>query len=342
MRLVRPQTSIMSLPKIRSKFNTVNKLISNHRIKNGYFVKKGDRKFVIVMYHGIDIVQSTKYNQRFFSKADFEKQIALFTKHFNVLSHSDFVADKFSDTKLNMLITFDDGYLNNLKYAVPVLEQYNAHAYFFITGVGPLTPNILWADAIDIVSKHATGGHKLTLKDVDFELREHEFINRDTGVNVKSFIKDSATPGYSEKRSVVNQLLSIYDFTKDNGAKDYWQLMNNEEIARASQSRQITIGSHGLYHNNLGSLSLTDAVAEVENSQNYLENIIQKPVTTIAFPDGSYTPELNNELYGRGFAKQFLVNYNFSDAGNKDYVYDRFGLYPFMGNPNQLLYQIIN
>jgi len=327
---------------IKSKVNTINKLLDNYRIKNGYYAKKGNNSFIIIMYHGIDLHNSTRFNERFFSRDNFEKQIALLKKHCNILTHRDFMNNEFSRDKTNVIITFDDGYLNNLIYALPVLEKHDVHAYYFITGVGSLPHKVLWADAIDIVTKYAKEKNKISLTGIDFEFVNNEFTNRDSGLNVKKFIKEHKAPGYDLKEQFVSQLLSIYDFTKEAGLKDYWQLMTDEEIHKTSLSKNITIGSHGFYHNNLGSLSNTDSVEEVKKSKAYLEAIIQKGVTTIGFPDGSYTPLLNESLLSLGFTKQFLVDYKFSDAGNKDYVYDRFGLYPYMGNEHQVLHKIIH
>ena len=118
--------------------------------------------------------------------------------------------------------------------------------------------------------------------------------------------------------------------------------MTNEQIHKASLSRNITIGSHGFYHNNLGSLDNADAVNEVRLSKEYLEGIIQKEICTIAFPDGSYTEQLNDSLEKEGFKKQFLVNYRFGDYNKKKNVYDRFGLYPGMGNNHRIIYKIMN
>jgi len=296
---------------------------------------------MVVMYHGIDLVQNTEYNLRFFSRDVFEKHIRLYRRHCNILSHSDFINQNYSDEKLNIVITFDDGYLNNRKYALPILEKYRAHAYFFITGVDNLPTKVLWADAMDIVLKRATSQSKVSVSGIDFHFVDHEFINKDSGLNLKTFIRASRVAGPDEKENIISQLLSIYDFRKNEKLADYWQLMRQHEIRETSESKYITIGSHGFYHNNLGSLSNADAVAEFLKSRAYLENITQKEIDTIAFPDGSYTEQLNQSLSELGVKKQFLVEYNFSDAGNKDYVYDRLGLYPYMGNANAILHKII-
>jgi peptidoglycan/xylan/chitin deacetylase (PgdA/CDA1 family) len=135
--------------------------------------------------------------------------------------------------------------------------------------------------------------------------------------------------------------LCIYNFQQKKDLADYWELMTDDEICAASRSKNITIGSHGFYHNNLGSLSTANAVDEVMLSKKYLEQTIQKEVTSIAFPDGSYTTSLNDALYSNGITCQYLVDYRYNDAGQRSYTFDRFGLYPGMGNQHELVYKIL-
>ena len=42
-----------------------------------------------------------------------------------------------------------------------------------------------------------------------------------------------------------------------------------------------------MYHSNLGVIPLENAVAELTESKAYLEGLIEQPVDSIAFPDGS-------------------------------------------------------
>ncbi len=327
---------------LQSKFGTIKKVVSNKLVNIGIFPKQTDKQFFVLMYHGIDKVQDTTYNQRFFSVANFEKQIIEFKKHFNILTYPDFVNRNFSATKPNVLITFDDGYANNYRYALPVLDKHKVHAMYFITGVNTLVNKVLWADAMDIVSRHTPAKTKITVDGIQFEFVGGEFINNKKKLILKKYIKSHKSAGYSLKQELIDQLLGIYDFTKVKGLEDYWQLMTDEEIYKTSQSPNITIGSHGFYHNNLGSLSNDDAVSEVLASRKYLNNIIGKEVLTIGFPDGSYTEQLNDALLREGFANQFLVEYHFKDGGKRDFVFDRIGLYPFMGNHHEILYKILH
>ena len=59
----------------------------------------------------------------------FEKQIKYLTKNYNVISINDI-----NSTKGNkkIILTFDDGYIDNLENALPILEKYNCPAIIYI------------------------------------------------------------------------------------------------------------------------------------------------------------------------------------------------------------------
>ena len=215
------------------------------------------------------------------------------------------------------------------------------HAYFFVTGVGNEVIPVLWADAVDIVAVYGRPGTTVSVDGMTFQLNNGKFTSLLNGEDLKVFVKRSKQPGGMQKQMLVQDLLRIVDFTAISDTSDYWKLMNKEQIKEAAVSPFITIGSHGYYHNNLGSLSLNDGIQEVLKSRNYLEGITGKVVDSIAFPDGSYTTELSAGLISEGFRNQFLVNYRYGDNGRNRFVNDRFGLYPFQGNPNEILYQIL-
>ena len=131
----------------------INLLLNSFLLKIGYakFLLKNRYGERIIVFHGIDKVGETKFNSRFHSVHFFEKFIQYATTNFNVISLDDFYNKKFKPDTLNLAITFDDGYFNNYKNAVPILEKYGVPATFFITTI-PNNSAFLWPDFIDLVS----------------------------------------------------------------------------------------------------------------------------------------------------------------------------------------------
>jgi len=75
-------------------------------------------------------------------------------------------------------------------------------------------------------------------------------------------------------------------------SRTWWQQMTPEQIRRCADSPQVTIGAHGLYHNDLARTATTSDVDELKESRRYLESVTGKAVNALAFPYGSYTKPL--------------------------------------------------
>lgn len=104
--------------------------------------------------------------------------------------------------------------------------------------------------------------------------------------------------------------------------------MSPEEISRIGKSKFIEVGSHGFYHNNLGNIDLNYAIEEITRSKQYLESLIQKEITSIGYPDGSYSPSLVKEALKLGYKYQCAVDYRFENDEHIPYLCNRLGLYP--------------
>ena len=92
-------------------------------------------KYLILLYHGILPKNNLKFNLRFIEKKDFYQQIKLISNKFNLVSLNDIYKDNLDPERLNIAITFDDGYKNNYSIAAEILKEFNTPATFFITTV---------------------------------------------------------------------------------------------------------------------------------------------------------------------------------------------------------------
>ncbi len=290
--------------------------------------KAGSR---ILVYHGIDEVGNTKINSRFISKRYFEKQIAYFRNHFNVISLEDYFLGKFKKDTFNIAITFDDGYANNLTYALPILEKYQVPAAFFITGILDYGSDILWPDLVDLCQLEFTG--PLVINGLRFSKNRKGILVSDKGISLKQYCKDQDLKFIEE---VVRLLEAQQAFKKNKSLEVYWKQLSHEEIKKLSQSNLVTIGSHGYTHSSLGKILLEDACSEVSLSKKYLENLLQREINSIAFPDGSYSPELVECCIQQGFTYQLVSKHLYDGDEQNPYLRNRLTINPHISWFNQL------
>ena len=93
-------------------------------------------------------------------KKFFEKQIKLIKKlGYKTLTLEEFYKWKKNEIQLpylSILITFDDGFLNLYKYAMPILKKYNMNATVFVEG--DKTENNIFPNETDQTDKYLSKG----------------------------------------------------------------------------------------------------------------------------------------------------------------------------------------
>ena len=107
----------------------MNKFNLNSSLKN---------KLVILLYHGVTEDENTgiiNYQGKHINHIEFEKQISFVSKNCSLISIDDWLQIK-SDSEVPpypTIISFDDGFKNNLSVAAPILKKYSAPCIFYIS-----------------------------------------------------------------------------------------------------------------------------------------------------------------------------------------------------------------
>lgn len=106
-------------------------------------MSRNEEKIPVICYHNIGTKKEINAvkdedKQWIINNCFFEKQIKLISRlGYKTLQLQEFEKWKKGEIKLpykSMLITFDDGFLNVYKYAMPILKRYNINATVFIEG----------------------------------------------------------------------------------------------------------------------------------------------------------------------------------------------------------------
>lgn len=286
----------------------------------------------IVMYHGVDQHSSTMFNLRFCGTKCLDKQFGYLKERFEVVPLADYFDRNGGSTKPKLALTFDDGYANWLSHALPVIEKHEVPVSFFVTSTRDTGHEILWADLADIYK--ALSNEELNFLEYEFHPSDGKFVCRNTNLELKELLNQS---GWEVIRAAKDAMLSNLDEESLADVSTYWKLLSEKEIKTLSESEFVEIGSHSRYHTSLGAVPLQDAKEELRHSKDYLENIIDEPVESLAYPSGSYTRELVDAAQEIGFTRQLAVNYLFAEDGEDDRIIDRIGLYSHMSCGEQML-----
>ncbi len=321
--------------KIRSKLRResihlvreINYLLG--RSNSFYQSARGSR---VVIYHGICGQDHTRFNPIFLTQKTFESHLKFYKKYFNVVSLEDYYHQRFSNDRFNISITFDDGFTNNHKYVLPLLEQYQLPATFFITAIRSAGHDVLWNDFLGIVSKY--GPEEMVYNNETYRKGAvNKYVSVSNGI---SLVEQLRSCGFSEKAEMMEKLYPLVPFKTNKQEEDYWLQMTTEQIRGLSSSPWVTVGAHGHYHNDLAKINIDDATAELAFSKNYLEKIIDRQVTSFAFPYGAYTPEVVAAAKNAGYQQLLATDFLFAEDHNDITMRERFTVNPFISTSNQM------
>jgi peptidoglycan/xylan/chitin deacetylase (PgdA/CDA1 family) len=296
-------------------------LLSESKIKNS----AGGR---ILVYHGIVIKDPFRFNTLFLNLKTFERQLQFYKKYFNIISLSDFYERKFCDDKFSICLTFDDGFANNYKYAASLLEKYQIPATFFITGIRDAGYDVLWNDVVSMAYRY--GPAKLSFQNEDFiKKRDGTYISVLTGQRLADILRLRSTNDKIE-------ILRIFERFRNKIHPDYWLQMTIQEIRELSDSKWVTIGSHGYFHNDMAGISIGSAEKEIARSKKFLEDITGKEIKALAFPYGSYTKEVVEVAKRVGYSQLLATKFLFSDDGRENTLRERLTVNPYISGINQV------
>lgn len=294
-------------------------------------LKNLKNKVIILNYHGIDVKADKRFNSKFITKEYFRKQLLYFKENFNLISIEDCFSENISD-KFNICITFDDGFLNNYKYVYPLIKELNVPCAFFITTIRKYGYDCLWPDHIDLSCSNFFEDIVVE-KEKFVKNAKGQYISQTTQINLKDTCKNKS---FSWIKKCLDELPSDFKYLKE--LEDYWCLLKEEDIIEMDKSPYITIGAHGEFHDSLSKISYEKACSQIQNSKSYLEDLLGHPITSFAYPDGSYTKELIQYAKKIGFHQQLAVEYIDSDDSKIDFLKERLPVNPYCSWNNQLKY----
>ena len=316
--------------KIRRKLNQVGRDLG-WKIgwgKNRLEHSSGSR---ILVYHGICLKDPFQFNTLFVALKTFEKQLQFYKKYFQIVSLDDYYQGNFSKDRYTIVLSFDDGFANNYKYVLPLLEKYQVPASFFITAIRESGYDFLWNDLLSIAGKY--GPSECTFRDENFTRNRHgRYISNHSGLGMTDRLR---LEGFEAKEEMMKYFERFFSLKKQ-VHEDYWKQMTVDEIRTMSESKWVTIGSHSYYHNDLANLSAEEIRDDLTRSRSFLENITGKEVRSLAFPYGSYSPQTIIEANMTGYTRLLATSFINNSDRTSPSLRERLTVNPFISPVNQM------
>jgi peptidoglycan/xylan/chitin deacetylase (PgdA/CDA1 family) len=295
------------------------------------FAKSATAKNFQLLYH-----QIVDHNSTFLDKGpvvhhrleDFEHEISFLKYNYRIIG-----MDEFADTintcmgssRPSVVITFDDGYLDNYTLAYPILKKYQVPAVVYITTGLIGSTAMTWPDQIEYALLNTQkrtfcltslwGDELLSLQ----SKAQKKLVN----VRIAQALKEVSD---AVRKCTLKELFTALGVDPSTARER--KMLNWDEI-REMAANGIEFGAHSHSHPILSRVPLEEAKRDILFSKTILEEQLGKPVRHFAYPNGrseDFTDELRDYCYEIGFDTVSTVLYGANYAGATDlYAVKRIG-----------------
>ena len=244
---------------------------------------------IILMYHQVNM-------------PEFEQHMGYLKKNFNVIGLRELVErlkNKHGFERGTVVITFDDGYLNNYEHAYPILKKLVLPATIFVTTGLIGTKKLAWWDGIMCAIKKSGEDYycfRFKNRIIHLDLSTEKSKIESVAVLHKVLSKY----GFKEREEAMKKIYSeLYDCTKEKDIGAY-KFMSWKE-ARELSDNGIEIGSHTVTHPFLTNISANEMVRELKGSKKEIEKKIEKKVFSFCYPSGDFGEQAKLYVQGIGY-----------------------------------------
>ena len=287
------------------------------------FHNKQNRKaLTVVLFHRVLPTNDIRWQQadKEWSVSDvfFRDCLNFFKKHYSLVSLNDIQECVDQDLPLPqrpLLISFDDGWRDNLEYALPMLQEFNIRPVLFVT-TDAIGQNILsWQEAL-------YSAWRINALTTDIVNQLYSLLNQSpqsisSEDNIRKLINDLQHAG-DEVRLVLKAIAKDIDLSGQR------QMLNIEELKALSEG--FDLGTHGIRHEPL--TQSPDPLAELKLARQQLADMTALPLPlSMSFPHGRSNEELIQQAKDAGY-RQIFTGVECHNSLSKDThtVFGRFNI----------------
>ena len=283
---------------LRQKLKALRELAYSGR---EWLFNLGAVPLVVLIYHRVIELPSDP-QMLAVSPSRFREQLQALQASFDILRFEQSWADIQRPT---VIITFDDGYADNLEYALPILEKLDIPATFFIATGYVGGDREFWWDELERVLLCSSGGEVLNRVGVVDLDRTYDCNLVGEREALYQFLHPQLkTLSLKEREASMAELASVVTGTPE--PRSSHRVLSTSELAKLAASPMATIGAHTVCHQPLSSLSIAAQREEIECSRAQLQEWTGRPVQVFSYPFGAksdYTSETVDICRRTGFCR---------------------------------------
>jgi peptidoglycan/xylan/chitin deacetylase (PgdA/CDA1 family) len=256
----------------------------------------------ILLYHRVTKLQRDP-QWLAVSPENFEQHLAIIAQESEPMALRDFFAAKKTGRipKRALVVTFDDGYRDNFREAMPLLEKAKVPATFFITSGQIGSDREFWWDELDRLLLSAETPLKLELdvsgKSPSWDFSAKPFVEEPGWSLWKGTDPSPRHAAYRELCALLKPLPPaeidrVLDLLAQwrgvaRAGRHTHQAMSAEELRSLAGRALAEIGAHTVSHPMLSAQPFADQEREIRQSREALEKLIGRVPQSFCYPFGT-------------------------------------------------------
>ena len=307
---------------------------------------------LILMYHRISEPDLDPWGLRV-SLNHFAEQLEVINRYLHPLSMPEFLGylQRGRVPNRSVVVTFDDGYVDNLRHAKPLLERFGVPATIFIVTEAISGEQNFWWDELEwalLQPGTLPDGLELRMNGSRYEwqlgdARRYSLQDRQEdrqrrpweaapGTRLAFFyliwqrLQELSKP---ERCEALDTICAWAGVSKDSLRGD--RALSKNEVKVLGEGGLIELGAHTMTHPSLKGLSAAQQMEEISGSKIQLENIVGHPVKCFSYPHGEYSLETMELVQKAGFQGACTTNFKCVRPGADPFELPRFQIDDWSG-----------
>lgn len=273
---------------------------------------------VVLLYHGIP----AKGDGASVDAEIFERHVEFLQDHCELIRPDKISATRRATDKIQVVLTFDDGFRNNAEVVAPILRRHQVPALFFICSRHAIPGKYLWFSYLRALEAHFPGDYiAFRGKCLDMSPKRRTGTMRSLWDSLLR-LKPHPQAMYT---AIDEELPRLEEFVETGQLRDCYAGMTAEQVNELAADSLFSIGAHTADHPFLTKCDSDEVKRQIVENKRWIEQVTNRPCESIAYPSGAYNRRVIEQCREIGFVCGYAVTA--AGASGNNFELPRIGIY---------------
>ena len=296
------------------------------------------RKTLFITYHGVSRDSEEFEAWTMVREGEFRRQMAFLKDHFECLPIEKVLNQNGGlGNRPGVVVTFDDGYANNLELALPILEESGIPATIYVTTWHVCERRLFWPDKIWMAAKRSKVS-RIDLTGIADSLRYYSLhgTGKQWQDGVLEILEDVKRTDPSSREECVEQIVTRFQESSEAGPFEIeiegnpFTPLTSDQISELAAHPLITIGAHSHCHSLLDQIPLSLARKSITRSKDILTRITGREVKHFSYPNGNFNLDIVKIIQKAGFSSAVTLQPGYYKKGDNPHLISRYIVWTHM------------